>query len=207
LEVLVYPPIFYSRPPPRIAGEKLAFVLLGIAAVMTLLLPAIAEHLTEEGALILGLSLGGIIPLSIAGATILSVWALFRRPRASLPYVAVLVSLIACVALAYCASSAFQNRVLEMRAEAGSLPAQYELGRRYARGADDRPGIYWLTRAAEGGHLAAQFELGDHYLTAGNFETARIWLQPLADSPVDGWEKLNARSRLESIQGSDRESK
>jgi TPR repeat protein len=93
--------------------------------------------------------------------------------------------------------------VLETRAKAGDLQAQYDLGERYLHGIhiseDPAKGIYWLTRAAEAGHLAAQLSLGDYYLMTGEREKARLWIERLANSKNYGWERLNAQSRLPSV--------
>ena len=146
-----------------------------------------------------------LIPLPIALAVVLSIIAFFRqKPRTWSSYGAVLSSLFASALFTYQAFPSVQNPVLEARAKAGSLQAQYDLGERYLYGihisVDTTNGIYWLTRAAEGGHLAAQLSLGDYFLTTGDRAKARYWIERLANSKIDGWERLNAQSRLHLVR-------
>ena len=184
--------------------RKLSFILLGVAAGASILLPAVAQSLSEDAAMILMIPLLLLVPLPIAVAVVLSVIAFFREtPRTGLSYGAVLASLFAGVVFIYFAFPSAQNPILEARAGAGDLQAQYDLGERYLHGIhiseDPAKGVYWLTRAAEAEHLASQLSLGDYYSTIGDREKARFWIVRLANSKVYGWERLNAQSRLPSV--------
>jgi hypothetical protein len=184
--------------------RKLSFILLGVAAGASILLPAIAQSLSEDAAMILLIPLLLLVPLPIAIAVVLSIITLFREtPRTWLSYGAVSASLFALILFTYSAFPSVRNPVLQARAKAGSLQAQYDLGERYLHGIhileDSTKGVYWLTRAAESGHLAAQLSLGDYYSTTRDREKARFWIERLANSKTYGWERLNAQSRLPSV--------
>ena len=68
----------------------------------------------------------------------------------------------------------FNLDVLEAKAEAGDVEAQYEMGWRHALGMevdlDDDVAIEWLEKAAAVGHMLAQNNMGARYYTGDGVE-------------------------------------
>jgi hypothetical protein len=132
--------------------------------------------------------------------------ALGKRRDAS-AYLAVALPLLALALFAYIAIPQVRKPILEMRAKAGDVDAQYELGFLELVEAGISPPtspatnrFYWLTKAAHNGRLGAQLDLGRYYLyDERNFEMAERWLKPIAESTNDGWERLNARNDMDSL--------
>ncbi|MGE0055255.1 MAG: ankyrin repeat domain-containing protein [Hyphomicrobium sp.] len=78
--------------------------------------------------------------------------------------------------------------LLQRRAKAGDVEAQYQLASLYRAGRgvaqDDALAFKWMKRAAEGGHIRAAYSLGTMYLSgrgaAVNVAAARNWLNAAA---------------------------
>lgn len=68
----------------------------------------------------------------------------------------------------------FNLDVLEAKAEAGNVEAQYEMGWRHALGMevdlDDDVAVEWLEKAAAVGHMLAQNNMGARYYTGDGVE-------------------------------------
>ena len=68
----------------------------------------------------------------------------------------------------------FNLDVLEAKAEAGDVEAQYEMGWRHALGMevdlDDDVAVEWLEKAAAVGHMLAQNNMGARYYTGDGVE-------------------------------------
>jgi len=144
-----------------------------------------------------------LVPVALA--VLVSITGLLlQKPRTWGSYLAVFSSLVAAIVLIYILFPSAQNPLLKARAVVGDLQAQYELGERYLRGhsipEDTSKGVYWLTRAAKGGQLAAQLALGDYYHTVRDRGKARFWLETLANSDVDGWERSHVRDLLHFVR-------
>ena len=182
--------------------RKLSFILLGIAAGSFLLMLTFGP-LLGEGAVILVIPLFLLVLLPICFAALVSIVALFcQKPRKASSYGAVVASLLPLALFVYSACPSLQVRFLKAAAKAGLPSAQLELGGEYLRGSgyvegNVEKGIYWMTRAAESGHLQAQLELGEYYLGRNRDpEKARFWLERVANSKSNGWEKHSAVNQL-----------
>ena len=185
--------------------HKLVLVLLALALASFLLLSAIGP-LFGEYALILLIPMFFLVPLPIGAAVIVSFIAFFRPKTRKLVSVGVVAaSLLATALLLYFVSPSVQVVVLRFAAKRGVSSAQLNLGERYLHGIfgvdqNEEKGVYWLTQAAETGNLEAQLKLGIYYL-GGNkdLEKARFWLERLANSNSNGWERDNAVNRLHLV--------
>jgi TPR repeat protein len=185
--------------------RKTSFILFGAASAVFFILMSVAASLGEDGAITAAFALILLVPPLLVASAITGLIAFVRqRPRTGIAYLAIALPLCGLAAFAYVAFPAVRKPVLEIRAKAGDVSAQYELGQTeliemflYPRNTE--VGFYWLSRAATNGHLAAQLDLGRFYLEKRNLEHAKFWLKPLADSKHDGWERLNARSDMERL--------
>lgn len=186
---------------------KTSFILLGVAGVSAGLLMAIAGSVGTDEAISIGILFEILFPLLlIAAATAGLVAFVFQKPRKSPAYLAVALPLLGLALFAYIAIPQVRKPILEMRAKAGDVDAQYELGGKELvedmispSGSQETNRFYWLTKAAQNGRLAAQLDLGRHYLDKRNYEMAERWLKPIADSTNDGWERLNARNDMDVL--------